>query len=221
MGMTRDAVFIHADKHSIVILRILKHQLLSGELRQHLPADTALLDEIGKHPAHIGMHWRENKGLALFRFSAFAVLPVFHTLLAAQQKADRIRKRQVVESFHKVNGIVASFRRMIVPVVSTNSNAVVTVQPFISAGGQELFTLPLEKVYQVHRIGSLLLLVCKIGVGLHLGNAPQLTVPFLYRGMDAVYFLSEIVIKVNSEATLALIGQLFSFNKIKDFILVF
>ena len=133
-----------------MILTVLKQQLFSGKLRQHLPADTALLDEIGKYPAHIGVHWRKGKGFSLLLFSVPAVLSVFHSLLAAQQKADRLRKGQIVEPFHKVNGIAALFSGMIVPAITTNSNAVVTDQPLISAGGQELFTLPLEEVHQIH-----------------------------------------------------------------------
>ena len=86
MDMTGSAIFIEADKHSVVEFRILKQQLFSDKLGQHLPADTVLLDEIGKHPAHIGMGLRQNRGLSLLRFTAFAMLPIFHALLTAQSR---------------------------------------------------------------------------------------------------------------------------------------
>ncbi|WP_312643295.1 hypothetical protein [Hydrogenoanaerobacterium sp.] len=58
-------------------------------------------------------------------------------------------------------------------------------------------------------------------MGLHLGHAPQLTVPFLNNRIDAVHLSAEIVIKVNGEATLAPAGQFFFLNEGKDFVLVF
>ena len=58
-------------------------------------------------------------------------------------------------------------------------------------------------------------------MSLHLGHAPQLAVPFLYGRIDAVYLLTEIIIEVNGETTLTLIGQLFFFDTVKNDIFVF
>lgn len=139
MGMKGNVFFIEAYKHGVVVFGILKQKPFSGKLRQHLTADATLLNKIGKHPAHIRVRWRQNKGFSLFRFAAFAVLPVFHTLFTAQQQDDRLRERQVIEPFDEINGIAALLSGVIIPAVASNRDAVVTGQPLIPAGGQELF----------------------------------------------------------------------------------
>ena len=53
---------------------------------------------------------------------------------------------------------------MVVPMVSTNSDAAVAGKPLLEAGGKQLFALPEQKLLQVNLTGSLFLFVCEMDV---------------------------------------------------------
>ena len=59
----------------------------------------------------------------------------------------------------------AFFRRMIVPLIAPDCDAVVTVQPLLMAGGKQLLSTLPQKLHQVHRGGKPFLLLGEMDVG--------------------------------------------------------
>ena len=61
VGVARDTLRIHADKHGVVILGIFIQKSGLGEVRHHISCDAAMLDEIRKHSAHLFVGGRQCK----------------------------------------------------------------------------------------------------------------------------------------------------------------
>ena len=67
--MTRDTVFVFADKYRIVILRIFEEELLFYEVRNNRTVEHSVFNQICKNSTRILVGLRESEGLwRLFNF---------------------------------------------------------------------------------------------------------------------------------------------------------
>jgi hypothetical protein len=88
-------------------------------------------------------------------------------LLTAQQHCYGFGKGQAVKPPYEVDGIAAAFRRVIVPLVPADGDAVIGIEPLVTAAGEQLLAAPLEKIHEVHIVGSELLLVGEVNINAH------------------------------------------------------
>ena len=63
MRLTRNAVFIHAYKHCVMVFRIIVNQPLLRKMRDNIAIDKSFLDEVGINTMHIFIGFRQAKFL--------------------------------------------------------------------------------------------------------------------------------------------------------------
>ena len=84
-----------------------------------------------------------------------------------QKHGHRLWIAEVIKPLHEADSVTAPLLGMIVPLVAADGDAMVTGQPFLSAGGKELFTAAAKKLLQINGGGSLFLFICEMNVGRH------------------------------------------------------
>ena len=86
-------------------------------------------------------------------------------MLSIQQECHCLGIGKMIKILNEGNRPAAPLSRMVVPLSAANSDAVIALQPFFSAGGNVLFTPAAKKLLQVHAVGSILLLLCEMNIG--------------------------------------------------------
>ena len=166
VGMAGDAVFIRTHENRIVVIGVFIQQLLSGKVRHNAPVDIPVLDQIGIDPAHIGIGRRKDKGFGRLIYP-FLGRGIDRSHLTPQKHGHRLRIAEVIKALHEADGVAAPLLGMIVPLVAADGDAMVSGQPFLSAGGKELFAAAAKKLLQINGGGSLLLFICEMNVSRH------------------------------------------------------
>lgn len=85
-------------------------------------------------------------------------------MFPAQQTGDGLRIGKVVELLDEGDWPAALLCGVIVPLISPDSDAVVTGKTFFKTGGQEPLALPQQELFQIDFTGTALLIVCKMDV---------------------------------------------------------
>lgn len=85
-------------------------------------------------------------------------------MFPAQQTGDGLWIGKIVELLDEGNWPAALLCGVIVPLISPDSDAVVTCKPFFKTGGQEPLALPEQELFQIDFTGPALLIVCKVNV---------------------------------------------------------
>ena len=195
VGMAGDAVFIRTHENRIVVIGVFIQQLLSCKVRHNAPVDIPVLDQIGIDPAHIGIGRRKDKGLRRLLYPFFG-RGINRSQLASQKHGHRLRIAEVIKPLHEADGVAAPLLGMIVPLVAADGDTMVTGQPFLSAGGKELFAPAAEELLQINGGGSLLLFFREMNVGLSSYNEQvqktTLTLTVFVKPFLKEFFLFEI-----------------------------
>ena len=151
MGVAGSSFFIRPHKDRVVIRQILIDQLFPDKSSQHLPVQLAGSQQITKHPPHgTAGGWKYK----FFR----RIIPRFRNrerslpLFTGQQFHGLIEGQMIVPAY-KAEGVSSLIRRMVKPLVSTDSYAVVTLQPVIPTRTDQFFSLTSEQFLQIHLIG--------------------------------------------------------------------
>ena len=172
MRMTGDSFCIISHKYRIVIFGILIEHLRLCKFCHDSAIQTPCLNQVSKHPVHIGMCFRQHKRLCRLLLLWFA-LPIDLSLLSAKQHRDRLRKTLIIIRPDKINCKTSFFCCMVIPSISAYGDTVITGKPLFSAGTKQLFSLPDKEVLQIHGIGPLFLFFCKINISRHLHTSCQ------------------------------------------------
>lgn len=119
---------------------------------QHVPADMALLEQVGVDPAHGVVPRRKGDFLLLFllrrRGSDL-------TLFAVQEAGHGLQITEAVELLDKGAWSAALLRGVVVPLVSADGDAVVAGKTAFPAFPQEPFSPAEKKGFQVYGGGAL------------------------------------------------------------------
>ena len=85
-------------------------------------------------------------------------------MFSAQQTGDGLWIGKIVELLDEGNWPAALLCGVIVPLISPDSDAVVTGKTFFKTGGQEPLALPQQELFQINFTGTALLVVRKMDV---------------------------------------------------------
>ncbi len=160
VGVTRNTVFIHANKDGVMVGRVLVDELFPSKGRKDVSVNAPAFDQIGKHAAHVLVGGRQDESCFGLPFCCLE----YRTSVTIQQHSHCLRIAQAVKLLHKADCIPALFFRVIVPRVSPDGHAVIAGKPLILARGQERFSSLPEKVFQVNRRGLRFLLLGKMNI---------------------------------------------------------
>ena len=139
VGMTGNAVFILPDEHGVVVFFVFVDKPGVDEGVQHVTLDVPLFEQIGIDPAHSVVNRRQFE-LLFFHLSLFFCWQAGACRCSTQQERDGIRVAEVVKGLGEGDRASAFFRRMIVPRIAPDRDAVVTVQPLLMAGGKQFLS---------------------------------------------------------------------------------
>ena len=156
------SVFIQPDKHAVVVWVVLIEQLLLHKCRDHIPVDAPVFGEIGIHPAHSQVRLRQGKGFWLLRLRLLLCNGNDALSVPAQQHGHGFREGLVVEPLHEADGVSAPPCSMIIPPITTHSDAVVADQPVLPSGHNEFLASIQQKRRQVNLVGLPFLCGCEI-----------------------------------------------------------
>ena len=166
MGMAWNSIHIKPHKNCIVVFGVFINHMSSCKYRHDFRIQTACLYQICKSPVHRPIGLRKYKWFFRFLFLLHA-FPICFPLLPSQQHSNCIRKTLIVKHPHKINGTASLFCCMIIPLVSSYCNTVITGQPFFSSRTKQFLSLSGKKIFQIYRIGPLLMFFCKINKSSH------------------------------------------------------
>ena len=186
MGVAGDALLIHAHKDAVVVLGVLIYQSGPGEVGDHLPADVALLHQVGVHPAHIGVGRRKGEGIGRLLL-LWLRGGICRTQLLSQQELHGLLIGCPVVVLNEADRVAAPPGNMVVPFAAPDGDMVHPGQPGLPPGAEQLLALPPQEFLQINRVRPLLLLVGKVDIGSHVDFTSDQTVDF---GLYFVYTLS-------------------------------
>ena len=169
MSVAGCTMHILSDEYGIVIFPVAALRPLAAfvdqagmnEGVQHVPADMTLLEQVGVDPAHGAVPRRKNEFLFLLLLRRCG--PDL-ALFTVQEAGHGLRVAQAIELLDKRYRPAALFRGMVVPLVSTDGDAVVACEAAFPAFPQELFSLAEKKGFQVYGGGALLLGIGKFNI---------------------------------------------------------
>ena len=166
MGMAGCSLCVIPHKHCIMVFRVFVNHVCLYKCRYNVFVKTACSGKVSIYPAHIGMRLGKDKRFRRFRLLILRS-PVNLPLFSSKQKPYCFRKSHVVKHLHKINGIPALLRRVIIPPVPTDSNTVICAKSLIPPGAEQFLAAPRQKILQIHSVGSLFLLLSKINISRH------------------------------------------------------
>lgn len=161
--MSRNALAIEANEHSVMELCGFVDHLLSGKGVHHIAVESAPCQEISIHPTHIVV--ARGKLKRLFRLDFNGSGCDRRTSRAFKQKLHGFRVGLIIEPANEVYRIAALSVVLMKPKVSAYSYLLRAIEPFVlRAGALESFSTQAEELAEICLTSPLLLLVGEIDV---------------------------------------------------------